>query len=151
MQFIAELQPEHISANLTPFAFVDINVFGPIQMSVGRASAKRHGCILTCFSSQAIHLQILIPLDADAFLISFHRFVASRGQPHEVYCDNGTNFCAGEELKREFKRHSEHTLAAYEVDCGIERFFIPPNVPHMGGAWERMVGVVKRASMVLWG
>jgi len=144
-QKMADLPSERITPNRPPFTYVGVDVFGPMQVSVGRSSAKRYGCLFTCLTTRAIHIEIINSLDCDGFLSAFRRFVARRGQPVKMYSDNGTNFCAGEqELRKAFQRHSRETLAAYGADRGIEWCFIPPGAPHMGGVWERMVGVVKR-------
>ena len=52
---------------------------------------------------RAVYLDLLDSLDADAFLMAFNRFRSRRGTPHEVLCDNGTNFKGGlTELTRAF-------------------------------------------------
>ena len=144
-QKMADLPSERITPNQPPFTYAGIDVFGPIQVSVGRSSTKRYGCLFACLTTRAVHIEVINSLDCDGFLSAFRRFVARRGQPLKVFSDNGTNFCAGEgELRKAFQRHSRETLAAYGADRGMEWCFIPPGAPHMGGVWERMVGVVKR-------
>ena len=144
-QIMADLPGERITPNLPPFTNVGVDVFGPIQVSVGRSTAKRYGCLFTCFVTRAIHIEVVGSLEGDAFLNAFRRFVARRGSPRKVYSDNGTNFVAGErELRKEFMRHARNTLTTYGAGHEIEWVFIPPHAPHMGGVWERMVGIVKR-------
>lgn len=36
-------------------------------------------------------------------------------------------------------------VKSYMVNHNVEWCFIPPAAPHMGGVWERMIGLVKRA------
>lgn len=151
-QIMADLPMERISPNQPPFSHVGVDVFGPMQVSVKRSSAKRYGCIFTCFTTRAVHLEVINSLDSDAFLNAFRRFIARRGLPKKVFSDNAKNFVAGEsELRKEFKRYSRETLASYGANHGIEWVFIPPHAPHMGGVWERMVGVIKRVLKAVTG
>lgn len=146
VQIMANLPPERLTATLSAFSVVGLDAFGPYDVVQRRSIVKRYGCIFTCFSSRAVHLEILFSLDAQSFINAFRRFAARRGTPTKVYSDNGTNFVAGEkELRSAFLRHSKESLLAYGCTKGIEWSFNPPAAPHMGGVWERMVGVVKRA------
>lgn len=151
-QLMAELPPDRITPNLPPFTQVGIDAFGPFYVKRKRSSEKRYGCIFTCFVSRAIHLEMLESLDADAFLNAFRRFVARRGKPITVYSDNGKNFVAGEkELKHAFLCHTKGNLLKYGTNAGIRWFFNPPSAPHMGGVWERLVGVTKRVLRAVLG
>ena len=85
-------------------------------------------------------------LDADSFINGLRHFIARREMPKKRYPDNGTNFVSGEkELRQSFEEIiSSATVRAYIVARGTEWSFTPPSAPHMGGVWERMVGVIKR-------
>ena len=138
-QIMSTLPPERVSPNLPPFTFIGLDVFGPFKVSYRRSSSKKYGCIFTCMSTRAIHLEVLDSLDADSFISCLRRFIARRGSPQKIFSDNGTNFVAGE---RELRKCAEFE---------IEWHFIPPSAPHMGGVWERLVGVVKRVLKAVLG
>jgi transposase InsO family protein len=113
------------------------------------AAVKRYGCVFTCLFCRAVHIEVLETLEADSFINGFRRFIARRGMPAKVICDNGTNFVAAEaELRDVWRRHSD-ALGAFATSKGIEWRFNPPSAPHMGGAWERLIGVVKRVLRVM--
>ena len=78
--------------------------------------------------------------------MALQRLSARRGCPSVVYSDNGTNFRgACTELSTEIKRIDTEKQHAYALRNGIEWRFNPPDAPHMGGAWERLVRSVKVA------
>ena len=144
-QLMADLPPERLQPNSPPFLFVGLDAFGPYNVAYKRSSVKRYGCIFTCMTTRAIHVEMLYSLDADSFLCAFKRFIARRGCPRKVFSDNGGNFVAGErELRKAFAHNARRTLAPYSSMRDIEWQFNPPAAPHMGGVWERMVGVFKR-------
>ena len=144
-QLMADLPQERTSLNKPPFTSVGIDVFGPMYVKLGRSEVKRYGCIFTCLSMRAIHIEKLDSLETDSFLNCLRRFTARRGCPESVFCDNGTNFVGGmSELATSLKDISVKLVQAYAVENDIRWSFIPPAAPHMGGAWERMIGVIKR-------
>ena len=145
-QKMADLPSERLQASQPPFTNVGIDIFGPISVKHHRSTVKRYGCIFTCMATRAIHVEMLNTLDADSFINGFRRFVARRGKPDKVVSDNGLNLVGGErEMRKARKELIPEVVKAYAVKQNIEWDFIPPAAPHMGGVWERMVGLVKRA------
>ena len=78
-QKMADLPPERCLPGQPPFAYVGVDLFGPIYVKQGRADVKRYGCLSTCFNSRAVHIEKLDSLETDTFINGFVRFVARRG------------------------------------------------------------------------
>ncbi|XP_071819875.1 uncharacterized protein [Apostichopus japonicus] len=142
---MAALPSERVSSDKPLFSFVGVDYFGPFEAKRGRSTVKRFGCILTCLSSRAVHLEVCESLDADSFLNAFRLFVARRGQPVKIFSDNGSNFQAGEkELRNAFKAMNKDDVEAFFHSKGCEWHFNPPTASHFGGAWERLIRSVRR-------
>ena len=145
LQKMAELPIQRCQPDFVPFAFVGVDIFGPFYVTVGRASAKRYGCVYSCFNSRAIHIEKVDDLSTDAFINGFVRFVARRGQPRYVRSDNGTNLVgAYNELARSFKQLSRDKIIQAARRRDIEWVFNPPLASHHGGSWERMIRTIRR-------
>ena len=64
-----------------------------------------------------------------------------------MFSDQGTNFISVEREMREIVQELNHDRGLKEKlqQEGMEWIFNPPFAPHMGGAWESMVKLAKRA------
>ncbi|KAF8795014.1 hypothetical protein HNY73_002916 [Argiope bruennichi] len=58
----------------------------------GVRPVKMYVCVIVCFITTAVHLELVSDLSTDAFLASFKRFVGRKGKPAEIFSDCGTNF-----------------------------------------------------------
>ena len=150
-QKMADLPPERLESGHPPFYYVGVDCFGPFLVKNGRSEVKRYGCLFTCLSTRAIHLEMLRNMDVDSFLNGFRRFVSRRGSPAIVWSDNGTNFVGGKaELERSLNDLRQGRTTMPEVK-GIEWRFNPPSASHMGGLWERLIRTVRRVLIGLAG
>ena len=141
---MANLPEDRISMSTPPFYHTGIDYFGPITVKVLRSRVKRWGCIFTCLSTRAIHLEVAPSLESDDFINVLERFICRRGRPKTIRSDCGTNFIgASNELKREMERLNTTKIGENLRQQSIEWLFNPPESPHMGGVWERMVRSVK--------
>ena len=59
---------------------------------------KRYGCIFTCLSMRAAHLEVAHSQTTDSFLQALRRFTSRRGKPQQIYNDNGTNLVGAEKI-----------------------------------------------------
>ena len=144
-QVMANLPPERIASGKGPFVYVGCDVFGPYVVKNYRSEIKRYGCVFTCLVTRAVHIEKLNSLDTNSFVNAIRRFIARRGYPEKIFSDNGTNFVSGEkEMKKALEELSQNDIMQYAVKCGFVWEFVPPSAPHWGGAWERMVGCIKR-------
>ena len=54
-------------------------MFGQILLQEGCKEMKRYGCLFTCLSIRAIHIEPTNSLSTDAFIQALSRFVSKRG------------------------------------------------------------------------
>lgn len=126
-----------------PFNHVGCDIGGPFYIKESlRKNAKIHKaylCLFICFSTKAVHLEVLSDLTTDCFLAALDRFVSRRGLCSCIYSDCGTNFVAAAKHLNEVTQflHSSNDVL-YNECCNrhIEWKFNPPSAPHMGGLWE---------------
>lgn len=130
--------------NHHPFTYTGVDFFNPIEVVVGRRREKRYGALFTCMTCRAIHIEMAYKLTTDSFIMAWRRFVNRRGNPKEMFSDNGTNFRgAHTELNRAVAELDNEKLRTTLATYGVKWSFIPPASPHFGGCWERMVRSVK--------
>lgn len=126
---------------------VGIDLCGPFYIRYpGRRGVpiKAFVCIFVCLATKAVHMEVVADLSTQAFLAAFKRFVAIRGKPQLVMCDNATNFVGAnkelEDLRRQLNdQQVQHTLVTAAQEDGIDFKFIPPRTPNFGGVWEAAV------------
>ena len=147
------LPKERTAAFKPTFTITGVDCFGPVtikQYKRTRTSSnkqvKRYGVIFTCLTTRAVHLELSKDMTTDSFLMTLRQFIARRGEPDIIWCDNGSNFVGvGKELMQALQ-NVKHDFIAKELALrNIEWKFIPPISPWMGGAWEIMVKLTKRA------
>lgn len=146
VQQMGDLPEERLTPDMPPFTYVGVDYFGPMYVKSGRKHHKRYGCLFTCLTSRAVHLEIAHSLDTDSFICALQRFISRRGRPDKIFSDNGKNFVAGErELNDSIHSWNEQQMSRYFQQHEIEWHFNPPYAAHMGGVWERLVKSTKRA------
>ena len=132
------------------FTSTGLDYAGPIQVRTtkgrGHKSYKGYIALFVCFTTRAIHLELVSDLTTRTFLDAFRRFVGRRGICKNLYSDNATNFkCADKELQAMFSAASDFykEVATLLANDNTSWTFIPPNSPHYGGLWEAGVKSVK--------
>jgi len=142
----AQVQPSR------PFLTTGIDYAGPISLRLGTTCSKTiikgYIAIFVCFTTRAVHIEVVTSLTTEAFLAALRRFIARREKPRTIYSDNGINF-QGEanqlhEIYNMFQCSSEMTSAQDVLaNEGCDWKFIPPHGPHFGGLWEAAVKSMK--------
>ncbi|KMQ82668.1 hypothetical protein RF55_22199, partial [Lasius niger] len=133
-----------------PFQHTGVDFAVPIWLRTskgrGHKAYKAFVSVFVCFSSRAVHLEVVSDYSADAFLAAFRRFVARRGVCQAIYSDCGTNFVgADSQLKALFREVNDDAqrIIGRLADDGIRWHFNPPAAPHFGGLWEAAVKALK--------
>ena len=149
---MADLPLCRVDAVKGPFYYTGVDYFGPLTVTLRRSSLKRWGCLFTCLSTRAVHLEVADSLETDSFIMCLRRFIGRRGHPREMWSDNGTNFKGAQaELKRCLDDMDQNKVLNHLSPLGISWHFNPPLAAHWGGAWERLVGSVKKALNAILG
>jgi len=134
VQQMPDLPSKRVTPDNPPFSYVGVDCFGPFVVKRGRSQLKHYGCLFTCLTMRAIHIENLDSLEADTFINAFVRFCARRGIPEKVRLDNDTNFVGGE---RELDEAMQSWKDAHLLQKEIEQEFNPPAVC---SAWQRKLG-----------
>ena len=118
-------------------------MFGPYLIKETRSQLKRYGALFTCFTCQAIHIEVTNLLDITSFILALRRFMARRGVLRSIWSDNGTNFVGTRnELQQGFKEMSHDKIKNFLQENGadwIDWHHNPPPASHMGGIWEHHI------------
>jgi len=125
-----------------PFAVTGVDFAGPLIIRSGLrriSGIKAWISLFVCFSTRAVHLEVVKGLDSAAFVAALRRFMTRRGRCVKIYSDNGTNFIGAQKELNTSINQSIPMLAKE----GIEWRFNPPSAPNFGGLWESAVKSTK--------
>lgn len=146
---MGNLPPPRVTAS-RPFTHTGVDYAGPVQLRTtkGRGHRAHKGflAIFVCFSTRAVHLEVVSDYSTDAFLAAFKRFVSRRGLCNTIHSDQGTTFVgADSQLRAIFNDTTKGNsyLANRLAKDGVRWSFNPPGAPHFGGLWEAAVKSVK--------
>ena len=139
-QYMANLPVARFQIHQPPFSHVGVDFFGPLLVKVKRSEVKRYGCLFTCMTTRAIHLELAQDMSSSSFINVLRRFVA-RPSPNFV----GTNKL----LKNCFSDVEDRAINNYSRQNGIVWSFNPPQASHMGGVWERMIRTVRKVLLAV--
>jgi len=125
-----------------PFSKVGVDYAGPFLIKEGRRkqarSIKCYIALFVCMATEAVHIEFVSDMSAEAFIAALHRFVSRRGLPSDIYSDCGTNFQgANREIQHLLSEPAAQSLYVGAVSCQCH--LNPPTTPHFGGLWEAAV------------
>ena len=142
-QRMADLPAERLEPS-PPFTYCGVDCFGPFPVKDGRKEAKRYGLIVTCLASRAVHIEMLVDMSTDAFMMALRNVIALRGDIRLIRCDQGTNFVgASRELKRALNEMDPGSISYKLLELNCEFKFNPPAASHRGGVWERQIRTIR--------
>jgi len=144
-QFMAKLPEDRVTPHEPTFTYVGVDYFGPIEVKQGRSRVKRWGCLFTCLTVRAIHVEVADSLNTDSMINALRRFINLSGCPKEIRCSCGSYFTkADREPKDAVNERIQQRISGFCAQRGIEWIFNPPGASHMGGPWERMIRSVRK-------
>ena len=76
----------------SPFTFIGLGYLGPLYIKESGKIQKTWLCLFTCLAVCAVHLEFARNTSAEQFLLCLQRFIARRGQPTKIMCDNASQF-----------------------------------------------------------
>ena len=138
-----------------PFTYVGVDLFSPWYIKTRRTrntviENKRWGVLFTCLVSRAIHIETVEEMSTSSFINALKRFISIRGPVKLMRSDRGTNFVgAVKELNLPAFTDEDGDVNSFLSSQGCTWLFNPPHASHMGGVWERMIGVVRNIMNVI--
>ncbi|CAL9691166.1 unnamed protein product [Knipowitschia caucasica] len=147
IQKMADLPSERTNVS-PPFSYVGLDVFGPWTVITrrtrgGAAQSKRWAILFTCMTTRGVHIEIIESMDTCSCINAIRRFFAIRGPAKQLRSDRGTNFIATS-VELGMVQSKKTDFFNYLHANGCTWVFNPPHASHMGGVWERMIGVTRR-------
>ena len=143
--------PRHRVTPSRPFLNTGVDYCGPFWIHHkirGKRPDKAYIAVFCCFSTKAVHMEVVTDLTTKKFLQALSRFIGRRGRCETIYCDNATNFIGANNKLKELQDviFSEKAKSEIVNKCNsknVEFKFIPPRAPHFGGLWEAAVKSAK--------
>ena len=139
-QLMGELPKSRMTIS-RPFTTTGVDFAGPLTLkaSKGRCNktTKAWVALFICFSTRAIHLELVSELSVEAFIAALKRFVSRRRKPTDIYSDNGKNFIGSKSYYEEIKyflnkEDAEKRIGNFLASDLITWHNIPVYTPHMG-------------------
>ena len=127
-----------------PFQDTAVDLFGPISVKSGRYGKKVWVALFCCMRIRAVYMDVIKDIEAETFIDVLQRFHSFYPSLKRLHSDCGTNFVGADNLLRKMLSEWKGGDQQPSAPQGIDWHFIPPHAPHQGGAWERIVGVVKK-------
>jgi len=148
-QRMADLPEDRVTPT-PPFTAVGVDVFGPWPVVArktrgGLAESKGWAVLFTCLASRAIHIEGIEEMSSSSFINALRRFMAMRGPVRQFRSDRGTHFIGAlDDLNATGIFVEKDPVQKHLHDNNCIWKFNPPHASHMGGAWERNIGLARR-------
>ena len=122
-QLMADLPSDRLQIEQPPFSHVGIDYFGPFNVRQACSTVKRYGCVFTCLTVRAIHIEVAYSMSTDSFLCVLRKFIARRGKTWRILSDNGANFVGAARVLRdsleELNQQQIHDFLLQKISNGV--------------------------------
>jgi len=119
------------------FQVIGVDLAGTLTLKNGD---KVWVLLFTCGVYRAVHLELVMSLATEDFLLAFTRFCGRKRRPETVYSDNEGNFLGSINL---FDKIDWEEVKKRIHQMRIDWKLNPPAAPWWGGWWERLVRSTK--------
>ena len=100
---------------------------------------------VTIHTSRAVHIEVIEELSSSSFINALRRFMAIRGPVKLFRSDRGTNFIGStDDLHIDAINVESSKVKEFLFNSGTKWIFNAPHSSHMGGVWERMIGITRK-------
>ena len=127
-----------------PFQTTGVDFACPLHVKTSDHSmtSKVWLCLYTCYTTRAVHLELVFDLSTPTFMWCFRRFEARRGTPYRmIFCNAETFKSAAAVIKDSLKCPGTR---GFFTKLNIELPFNLERAPWWGGIFERMIKSAKR-------
>ena len=136
--------PEERVNPATPYNVIGCDLTGHFLVQTEHGTEKVYVALFSDTSTRHISVEVLDNMETTTFLASLRRHSATHGTPQKIISDRATYFIKsssvlGEKLGEEFCNEVARALEKR----GIHWQFNPAASPHMGGHYERLIGLLK--------
>ena len=140
---MGDLPTERITPT-RPFTNTGVDFGGPLMIKKGgpksKTTEKAYIALFVCFTTKAVHIELVSSLTTAACIAALKRFASRRGLPSCIYSDNGSNFLGArnelQALHAILSKDEKDSLSEFATNRGVQWVTIPPRAPHFGGLWE---------------
>jgi hypothetical protein len=143
-QLMGSLPADRVTPNRV-FSKVGVDFGGPFLIKMHRVRKpviyKAYIALFVCFTTKAVHIELVSSLTTECFLECLKRFIARRNRPSVIYCDNAQTFKGAQNQLRQLyllqdSKDHQNAVANFATERGIEFSFVPSYSPVFGGLWE---------------
>ncbi|XP_030747892.1 uncharacterized protein LOC115876302 [Sitophilus oryzae] len=106
---MGELPRERVTPS-SPFYITGIDYAGPFFKAQSKTQDKCYVGVFICFSTKAIHLELISSLSSKSFIQALRRFTSRRGKPYKILSDNGTTFVGAKRELGQFLKQNASNL-----------------------------------------
>ena len=105
------------------FEVTGVDFTGALYVREDGTERKVYICLFTCATTRAVHLEVVLDLTLESFMLAFRKFTSRRSTPRTVISDNASTYLtAAEELTRLFQSTPLKTALEHH---GVTWKFIP--------------------------
>ncbi|XP_065911151.1 uncharacterized protein [Dysidea avara] len=127
----------------TPFSVCGVDFTGAMYVWEGESGKKVYICLLTCATTRAVHLEMVLDMTVNSFMLEFWKFTSRRSLPRTMMSNNASTYLAAADELQELLT-STSLKQALEHHCMVWEF-IPKRAPWYDGFWEWLVELIKQA------